>query len=47
MKSNNTPTRSIRIPEKLWAKAKAKAKRNHTTVSAVIVAFLVNWVDKD
>jgi hypothetical protein len=47
MKGANTPARSVRISDKLWAKAKAKAKRQHTTVSAVIVAALVNWVDKD
>jgi hypothetical protein len=44
---NNTPTRSIRISDKLWIKAKNKAKRQHTTVSAVIVAALINWLDSD
>ena len=40
-----TPARSIRILDKLWAKAKAKAKREHTTVSAIIVKALLDWVD--
>jgi hypothetical protein len=42
-----TPARSIRIPDKLWAKAKAKAKREHTTVSAIIVKALLDWVDEN
>ena len=42
---SNTPARSIRISDKLWVKAKAKAKREHTTVSAVIVKALLDWVD--
>jgi len=42
-----TPARSIRVPDKLWSRAKAKAKRNHTTISAVIVAALLSWVEKD
>ena len=41
---NNTPIRSMRIPDKLWVKAKAKAKREHTTVSAIVVKALLDWV---
>jgi len=41
----NTPARSIRIPDGLWKKVKAKAKREHTTVSAVIIRLLVEWVE--
>ena len=41
---SNTPARSIRIPDKLWVKAKAKAKRDHTTVSAIVVKALLDWV---
>ena len=44
---SNTPARSIRIPDKLWLKAKAKAKREHTTVSAIIVKTLLNWVGEN
>lgn len=42
---SNTPARSIRIPDKLWVKAKVKAKREHTTVSAIILKALLDWVD--
>jgi len=41
---SNTPIRSMRIPDKLWVKAKAKAKREHTTVSAIVVKALFDWV---
>ena len=44
---SNTPARSIRIPDKLWVKAKVKAKREHTTVSAVIVKALFDWVGEN
>jgi len=41
---SNTPIRSMRIPDKLWVKAKAKAKKEHTTVSAIVVKALFDWV---
>lgn len=41
----NTPARSIRIPDKLWKQAKAKAKKEHTTVSAIIIKLLVAWLE--
>jgi len=41
---SNTPIRSMRIPDKLWVKAKAKAKKEHTTVSAIVVKALLDWV---
>ena len=44
---SNTPARSIRISDKLWIKAKTKAKREHTTVSAVIVKALLDWVGEN
>ena len=44
---SNTPARSIRISDKLWVKTKAKAKREHTTVSAVIVKALLDWVGEN
>ena len=39
-----TPPRSVRIPDVLWKKAKAKAKVQHTTVTAVIVKALYEAV---
>jgi len=44
---SNRPARSIRIPDKLWVKAKAKAKRDHTTVSAIVVKALLDWVGEN
>ena len=41
-----TPPRSVRIPDVLWNKAKAKAKFQHTTVTAVIVKALFDWVNE-
>jgi predicted HicB family RNase H-like nuclease len=41
-----TPARSVRIPEALWKKAKAKAKAQHTTVTAIIVKALYDWVNE-
>jgi hypothetical protein len=41
-----TPPRSVRIPDVLWKKAKAKAKVQHTTVTAVIVKALYEWVNE-
>ena len=44
---SNTPARSSRIHDKLWVKAKAKAKRDHTTVSAIVVKALLDWVGEN
>jgi hypothetical protein len=40
-----TPNRSVRIPDKLWKQVQAKAKREHTTVSAIIIRLLVQWLE--
>jgi len=39
-----TPIRSIRVPDKLWLQAKAKAKAENDTVSRIIVKLLSDWV---
>jgi len=39
-----TPIRSIRIPQTLWLKAKAKAKTENDTVSRIVVKLLSDWV---
>ena len=44
---SNTPARSIRIPDKLWVKAKIKAKKEHTTVSAVLIKALLGYVGEN
>jgi len=40
-----TPARSIRVPDKLWKQAQAKAKREHTSVSAIIIRLLLEWLE--
>jgi hypothetical protein len=40
-----TPARSVRIPDKLWKQVQAKAKREHSTVSAIIIRLLVEWLE--
>lgn len=42
-----TPTRNIRISDELWAAARAKADREQTTVTAVVIAALEAWVATD
>lgn len=38
-----TPIRSVRVSEALWAAAQAKAEREGTTASAVIVEALKQY----
>ena len=40
----DTPQRSIRVSNNLWELAKAKAQKEHTTVSAVIIRLLLVWL---
>lgn len=40
-----TPARSVRVPDKLWKQVQAKAKKEHTTVSAIIIRLLVEWLE--
>jgi hypothetical protein len=40
-----TPARSVRIPDKLWKQVQAKAKKEHTTVSAIIIRLLLDWLE--
>jgi hypothetical protein len=42
----DTPARSVRIPDNLWKKVKAKAKREHSPVSAIIIRLLVEWLEQ-
>jgi hypothetical protein len=37
--------RSVRIPDKLWKQVQAKAKKEHTSVSAIIICLLVEWLE--
>ena len=40
----NTPLRAIRVPDALWDNAVAKAKREDTSVTALIVVALQKFV---
>jgi hypothetical protein len=40
----STPLRNVRVPESLWSAALAAARANGTTVSAVIVDLLDEYV---
>lgn len=42
-----TPARGIRVPDELWAAAKAKSQADGTTISAILVAALEEYVDED
>ena len=39
-----TKIRSVRINDKLWAKAQKKAEKNDTGVSKIINELLQDWV---
>lgn len=43
--SKGTPTRNFRLPDDLYDAARAKAAREHTTLTAVIVAALERYVE--
>jgi len=43
---SKTPNRSVRIPDALWNKVRAKAKEQHTTATAIIIRLLREWVNK-
>ncbi|WP_294567626.1 hypothetical protein [uncultured Arthrobacter sp.] len=59
MESVNTPTtvppvgkpkmvmRSLRVPEKLWNEAKAKADAEDKNISDVVRELLAGWVGED
>lgn len=44
--SKETPIRTVRVNDKLWQKAKARAKRDETTVSEVINQALREFTAK-
>lgn len=39
-----TPRRTVRVPDDLWAAAQARAAREGTTLTAIIVTALENYV---
>jgi hypothetical protein len=43
--SKGTPTRNFRVTDDLWTRAQAKAARERTTLTAVIVAALEEYVE--
>ncbi len=42
--SKGTPARNVRVPDDLWGRALARAEEEGTSVSAVIVRALEEWV---
>jgi hypothetical protein len=44
---NPTPLRAVRIPDKIWAAAQAKAATDGVTVSAVLRNCLTAWIAGD
>ena len=42
--SKGTPLRNVRIPDDVWAAAKAKAERQGRNVSDVIRDLLARWL---
>ena len=40
MKPTHTPPRSVRVPDDVWAAAKAEAERRGETVTDAVVRFL-------
>ncbi len=43
--SRGTPHRKVRVPDELWRRALARAQMEGTSVSAVLVKALREWVD--
>lgn len=42
----NMVMRSLRVPEKLWAAARAKAEATDQNISDVVRDLLAKWVDE-
>lgn len=42
---SDTKIRSIRVPEPIWRKARAKARREGTDISTVVRQFLMAYVE--
>ncbi len=43
--SRGTPARNVRVSDELWGRALARAEEEGTSVSAVIVRALEEWVE--
>lgn len=46
MNDNHTPPRSMRIPDRLWKPAKAKAALERRTVTDVVIEALTLYVNE-
>lgn len=47
MPTKGTKVRTIRIEDPLWARARDKARRNGTSVSSLIRAWLTVYTQRD
>lgn len=45
--TNNTPQRSIRIPDPLWSRVQTQAAREGVTVSDLVRGLISGWLDED
>lgn len=43
---NDTPRRTVRIPDEVWSAAVAKARAEGTTVTAVVIAALRRYLKR-
>lgn len=46
-RENHTPNRVVRVPDETWVKARDKAKRSGTTLSALINVWLKVYTQRD
>lgn len=47
MTTNNTPQRSIRIPDPLWSRVQTQAAREGVTVSDLVRGLISGWLDEE
>ncbi len=45
-RETHTPLRNVRVSDELWDAAKVRAAEDGTTVSALVNAFLQEYVDR-
>ena len=45
--TNNTPQRSIRIPDPLWSRAQTQSAREGVSVSDLVRGLISGWLDDE
>ena len=46
-RNNNTPQRSIRIPDPLWSRVQTQAAREGVSVSDLVRGLISGWLDDE